>query len=485
MRYTLRDYQERGLAEARSKIAAGVRSLVMVCPTGGGKTVVACNGIIETAVAKGKHVLFMAHRKELIEQPSRKLDENGITLHSIVKGRHWRYDPKLPIQVASVTTLKNRLNDFPRDFFDIIITDEAHHCRAGDYGKIYDHFRIDLHVGLTATPYRLDGKGMGDVFEDFVQVATISELIEKGHIVPFREFSGERPDLSSVHQRMGDYNKKELAEASDKTILIGHIINEWKKWAADRTTIAFCVDVNHSKHVAQMFTAAGIPAEHVDGSMPDQQRTDIFGRFESGKTTVLTNCEIATEGYDCPRISCVMFLRPTKSRCLWRQMGGRGGRPAPGKEDCVILDHAGCYDEHGSLSIDDQIDLADGVKKQGMKRKFVCPKCGEAMAAWTMMCPYCKQDLRASDKEEHRIEYDESKELVEMSPSSDRRNFYSSEATKLYEGMQSALQVEINFYRKFGVYPTPADKVGSQYRSMQVTPGRFEWRVISGGVGDE
>lgn len=384
MLYALRPYQSSALATLRAKAAAGVNRLLLVAPTGSGKTVCAAS-LIESATAKGSRILFLAHRLELIEQCSRKLDEIGVD-HGIIKASHPRSKPGLPVQVASVQTLVRR----QKPAADLIIVDEAHRCLAASYGKILECYPAAKVLGLTATPWRTDGRGLGKIYEDIVVTASISELATSGYLLVPRVYAPKRPNLRGVKTRSGDYAQDELALRMDRPQLIGDIVKHWQGLAGGRRTAVFASSVQHSRHIAEMFVAAGIRAEHVDGAMREQDRAGVLSRLASGETTVVCNCDIITEGYDLPVLACAVLARPTQSSCKYRQMIGRIMRPAPGKEDCIVLDHAGCVHGHGFVEDAVVYTLDDTQKKQAKPAAVkVCRSCFAVMPAVASRCPAC------------------------------------------------------------------------------------------------
>jgi len=385
MKYSLRPYQSQAITTLRQKAVAGTQRLLLVAPTGSGKTVVAA-AVIESAVAKGTQILFLAHRLELIDQCSRKLDEIGVD-HGIIKADHPRARPWLPVQVASVQTLVRR----KKPPAGLIIIDEAHRCLADTYLKILNHYPEAKVLGLTATPWRTDGRGLGKIYEDLVITASVRELVDKGYLLVPKVFAPSRPNFRGVKIRGGDYAQDEIELRMDKPKLIGDIVAHWQSLGGDRRTVVFATSVKHSKHIAESFVAAGVAAEHVDGSMPEKERTAILGRLATGQTMVVSNCDVITEGYDLPILSCAILARPTKSSVKFRQMVGRIMRPTEGKDDCLVLDHAGCVYEHGFVEDDIDYTLDDTAKKKPQQPAVkVCKACFAVMPAKAARCPSCK-----------------------------------------------------------------------------------------------
>lgn len=411
MRYSLRPYQQ-DLVAAVQRLQQDHRRILVNLPTGGGKTVVGTH-FIEECHRRGGRSLFLAHRAELIEQTSAKLDEIGLTDHGVIKAGHWRWRPGAPVQVASVQTLNARLDKLRSLRFDLIFPDEAHHGAADTWLRAINTFRNDATtvIGLTATPYRADGKGLGDVFDTIAQGADTRALTDQQFLTPTIVFADtQTPDLSRIRlNRYRDYDAKGMHEAFDNKRLVGHLVQTWTRHAKGRRTVVFAVSVEHSKHIAEMYNAVGIPAAHVDGTMPDQQRAEISERLRTGDLLVVSNCMVWTEGWDCPEVQCLQNTRPTKSRGLWRQIGGRGLRPVwdqdtgqwrrnPDdtfvKPHCLYLDHAGQTHEHGFLTDPDIVDLRRGLLRDESARATVCDHCGAVLRSKPFTCPACGAELR-------------------------------------------------------------------------------------------
>ena len=374
---SLRDYQQVALDELRDQIRQGARRLLLLAPTGSGKTVCAA-AIVSGSQDRGRRVLFLAHRRELISQCSRKLDDIGVD-HGVMQGDHPRRRPWLPVQVASVQTLIRRELPWSPD---LIIIDECHRARAASYEEICAAHPAAVKIGLTATPVRSDGKGLGSLFDVMVKCPPVSEMIRRGYLVPVRSWTHPAPNLKGVGKTGGDYDTGQLAERMNRATLIGDMVHHWRRIASGRQTVVFAVNVEHSKAIAQQFRAASIRAEHLDGTTPDLERDAILARLAKCETRVVVNCQVLSEGWDEPVVSCVILARPTMSAGLFLQMAGRALRPhaASGKRDCIILDHGGCIRMHGlveedrdwalttdSLTTRKSISTAPGFK--------VCPDC--------------------------------------------------------------------------------------------------------------
>lgn len=385
---SLRAYQTKAFDEVRSEFRKGHRRILVVAPTGSGKTVIAA-AIIKSAVSKGTKVLFLAHRRELIAQASRKMDDAEID-HGIVMANHPRHRPELPVQVASVQTLIRRIDRGQPDY-GLVIVDEAHRSMAETYRKILSRFPKAFIIGLTATPLRGDGQGLGDLFQSIVEVSSVSELTELGFLVPVKTFAPTSPDLAKLRIVRGDFDEREAAQAMDKPSLIGDIVGHWNRLAKGRQTVCFAAGIAHSKHIRDSFLEVGIKAEHLSGSTPEAERDAILNRLSTGETTIVCNCAVLTEGWDCPAVGCCILARPTTSVGLYLQMAGRILRPHIGKIDAIILDHAGCAHRHGLPADEREWSLAGGRNQPGkdyVPQSRICPECRLAFGL-VAVCPGC------------------------------------------------------------------------------------------------
>jgi DNA repair protein RadD len=375
----LRHYQARAISEIENTN----ERVLYVLPTGGGKTVIATN-LIERAVHRGERVLMLTHPREILRQTSLKVPiDHGLIQAGLSIALSY------PVQVASIQTLWARCmrtDKVPLPAANLIIIDEAQHVAARTWRTILDAYPNARLVGLTATPCRSDGRGLGDYFDVLIEGPQIPELIEQKHLVSTIYYAPANPDLRSVETRQGDYVVKQLADRMNRDDLVGDIVSNWHKYAHRRRTIVFCVDVAHSVHVKNEFVKSGVKAEHVDGSTPKTERDAILARLESGETEVVCNCMVLTEGFDCPPVGCIVLARPTKQLGLFRQMAGRGLRPAEGKSNLILIDHSGAVYRHGLL--EDPVEWTLDVTKraenpthekrdqQKISRLVECSQCG-------------------------------------------------------------------------------------------------------------
>lgn len=387
-------YQTAAHRGLRQAYADGCRAPLLVLPTGGGKTHVA-KDVIASAVAKGKEVLFLAPRRELIFQSSEKLTDAGIQHGVLMAGEP--YSPTMRVQVASVPTLYTRglRNErIPMPNASVVVIDEAHLARGDMTMQVLAQYPNAVKIGLTATPARTDGKGLGKIFDRLVMGPSVADLIRQGYLVPPKYFVPSSPDLKGVKVQAGDYNQRELGQRMNDKTLVGDVLTNWLRLASDRKTVIFTVNVAHSLHIEQTFKAAGISIAHLDANTPKDVRAQTLRDLRAGKIQVISNCDILSLGWDEPSISCCVLARPTKSVVRYMQAVGRVLRPYPGKADCLILDHGGCVDEHGLVEdprdwqLHDEGNVNERSKQQrkdAERKQVTCGGCSHVFRA----CPAC------------------------------------------------------------------------------------------------
>lgn len=405
---TLRPYQAQALDEVQTMLDMGTRAVLVVAPTGAGKTVLAAEMIRRNG---HRRILFLAPRRELIHQAVRKLTDVGVNAGVILAG-DTRVDQYALVQVASEDTLIARALRKGRRYqdFDLILKDEAHVGVSDARERLFALWPKAQIVGLTATPCRSDGKALGRVYDEMVVVASVAQLIADGFLVPDRPYSISEPDLKRVRTTAGEYNGKDLEAVMNRPKLVGDIVQHWLEHAATRRTVVFATSIAHSMALCKQFISHGVSAEHVDANTPQEARETTFENFKTGRTQVLTNCTLASIGFDLPELDCVVFARPTKSLGLFIQMLGRGLRPAPGKTDCLVLDHAGNVlrhgraDEprfwtlHGKYAQDEAKVKAHRQKKEKEGALEIrCPECS-AVFSGTNQCPECGYHFPAKPK---------------------------------------------------------------------------------------
>lgn len=383
----LRDYQVKTIDETRQAMREGHRAVLVCSPTGSGKTRLTAE-MLSTAATRGMSSLFLCHRRELILQTSLAFRDLNIG-HGVIAGS-FPFSARPMVQIGSVQTVKNKLGRIrePR----LIVFDECHHLAAGTWTKIYEYYPDAFVIGLTATPERLDGTGLIKYFSKIVYGPPAQELIDRGYLSKYKIFAPKSVDISKIHTRMGDFVQSELSAAIDKPTITGDAIKEYQRLAPGKRAIVRGVSIEHSKHIAEQFNKAGIPALHVDGTTVTTSRDHAMASFRAGNTLILTNVDLFGEGLDVPAVECVIDLRPTKSLTLWLQFCGRALRPHPGKEHAIIIDHAGNVMRHGLPCDRREWSLHGRDKKQKDTGPMIrlCPQCFGANAAWRKECLYCQ-----------------------------------------------------------------------------------------------
>lgn len=369
MPVTLRPYQARAVEAVRQSYRAGARAPLLVVPTGGGKTVIFSH-ITGNALGSGRSVLILLHRRELIRQTAQKLAAAGVPHGIIAPGHTPRREA---VQVASVQTLGRRLSDNRFAAPDLIVIDEAHHAIAGQWKAVLDAWPQAKVLGVTATPERMDGRGLGTavggVFDDLVMGPTVAELVAQGHLTDTVVYAPPHaPDLSRVRTRGGDYDAAALRAAMEVPSITGDAVAHYAKHAPGQPAILFATSVQHAEAMAQVFRAQGWRAVAASGETPAKDRDAAIQGLATGAVQVLCACDLISEGLDVPAVSAVILLRPTKSLALYLQQVGRGLRPAEGKRHLVVLDHAGNTQRHGLVTMDREWSLRGRVKREAQDR---------------------------------------------------------------------------------------------------------------------
>jgi superfamily II DNA or RNA helicase len=387
----LRPYQDSDVGNIRAAYAGGARRVLYQAPTGSGKTVLFAF-VLAAAVGRGNRVVVLGHRQEIVDQISGALTVLGVE-HVLVTAGY--SGPAAPVMVCSVAALVRRLHLLAG--IDFIVIDEAHHAVAGMWMTILATAAEARLLGVTATPERLDGKGLRDIFDVLIIGPTVAELIEAGWLAPFAAYApGRRPDLSGVRTRMGDYATGELSAVMSRGIVIGAAVDEYVRLCAGAPAIAFCVDIDHSELVAARFRERGWRAAHVDGETERDERRRLIAALATGEIQVLANCGLISEGLDVPAVVAALLLRPTKSLALYLQQVGRALRPAEGKARALVLDHAANIYKHGlpdaghNWTLDGRESAANDDDAHGAAASLKrCEACGAINSSTAGVCSEC------------------------------------------------------------------------------------------------
>lgn len=332
----LRKYQSEAKEAVFVEWDKGNLKTLLVLPTGCGKTIVFAK-VTEECVRRGERVLVLAHRGELLTQAADKIFKSTGLGCAVEKAEESCLNSWYRVVVGSVQTLmrEKRLANFPYDYFDTIIIDEAHHSISDSYQKVIDHFSDAKILGVTATPDRGDMKNLGQVFDSLAYEYTLPRAIKEGYLSPIKaQTIPLKLDLSGVSTQAGDFKASDIDTALDPYLM--QIADEMKKYCINRKTVVFLPLVKTSQKFTQILNSKGFRAAEVNGNSID--RTEVLKEFEEGKYNVLCNSMLLTEGWDCPSVDCVIVLRPTKVRSLYCQMVGRGTRLCEGKTELLLLD---------------------------------------------------------------------------------------------------------------------------------------------------
>jgi len=380
----------------------GHQRVLAQAATGFGKTVIGAK-VAQGAASHGTRTAFLVHRQELVDQTCETFEACGIEHGVIAAGYPAR---PAPIQVAMVQTLARRQH---AGAFDFLVVDECHHGVAGQWRAVTERYPDAAVLGLTATPARLDGKGLGDLFDVMHCATPMRELIKLGRLSPYEYWAPETVDLSGmrVGSKSGDYSQEALERAMAARTITGNVIEHYKRICDGQPFICFCVSVDHARRVAEEFRAAGYPVQCVDGSM-DRATRKAHVRGLGRTLCGLTSCDLISEGLDVPATVAAILLRPTASLGLCLQQQGRALRVAPGKARAVILDCVGNYTRHQMPDTPRRWTLESGVVKPERTSETeapdirACPKC-YAVHEWGPACPYCGHVYEVQKKKEPKI----------------------------------------------------------------------------------
>ena len=375
----LREYQSDMIGACRDAMKTH-RRVLLQSPTGSGKTATT-SYILHGVADKSKTGAFICHRIELIDQTIKTFTDMGIPFGVIAAG--YSPNPFQPIQICSIDTLKSRIKKgvgVPN--FDLIVVDECAHAGSKGWSEVLSHWPKAYILGITATPLRLDRKGLNDNFDFMVKGPSISCLIKGGYLSKYKAYAPVLVDTGELHTRMGDYVQSEAEDLMDKPSITGSAIEHYLRISPGKRALVFCVSIKHSKDVAAQFQAAGVSALHIDGTTPVDDRRRYLKLFRDGKVNVLTNVNLFVEGMDAPAAETCILLRPTKSLSLYLQAVGRVLRPHEDKPHAILLDHVGCIALHGLP--DAARDWTLEGREPGKRKKSVeeeiekvrqCPEC--------------------------------------------------------------------------------------------------------------
>jgi DNA repair protein RadD len=439
----LRPYQSRAIQTLRERIRQGKRRILLVAPTGAGKMTINA-AIVRTSSVP---VLFVAHRMELINQCVDDLARVGITNVGVIRGDDDRTNPNATVQVASIDTLRRR--DKPPA--GLVLIDEAHRAVSDGYLALLEYYKESIVIGFTATPTRLDGRPLGNLFDCLEIVCTYADLIKGGFIVAPLCYSGPQDlDLSTVRLIGGDYDEDQLSDVMRNEALVGNLLDHWIKLSnmypshrsenpfdgrlvegPRRRTLIFAVSIQHSLDVCERFSREGFRIAHLDGKTSGTERMRIVKAIGCGELDAVTNVGILLEGVDIPSAKCVLHARPTQSIVLWRQSVGRILRPwhPSGEKSLVplLLDHAGNIMRLGFPHEDLHWELTEKARRLEKKQPMrICKGCFAYLPAHKRICPYCDTEAPAPQPGDLPPETEEKLQQLASTPEAMRRMYYDT-----------------------------------------------------------
>lgn len=353
--YQLFDYQQKLVNSTRQALAEGHKGVLIVSPPGSGKSIVIAE-IARLATKNGKQILFTVNRKELVSQIKNSFVKQGVDLSNCT--------------IMTVGKVANRLEKIPKP--DLIIIDEAHHTRAKSYEKIINYFKDVPLLGFTATPWRMDGKGFNDLYSSLVEGPQVEWLIEHNRLADYTYVSRilGKKDLLKVSST-SDYTNRSMNQYI-KSMNFGNMIKTYEEFAKDRKTIVYAPSIESAKLIVRKFKENGFNAVKVDSKTHKTEREEILNNFKIGKTKIIVNVDLISEGFDVPDCSCVIMLRPTKSLVLYLQQAMRCMRYQPHKK-AIIIDHVGNFKSEEKVKVK-YFGINNEIKTKVKKYPFGFPR---------------------------------------------------------------------------------------------------------------
>ncbi len=425
MEINLRPYQLALKNKVREAFKNNKR-VILLAPCGSGKTVIA-SSIMQDAIKKGNKVWFIVHRSELMKQANDTLERYGI--------------PKKNIEVYMVQSLAHKLDKIKEEP-NLIIVDECQHSSSSTYRKIINQYPNAYILGLSATPTRLTGKPLGDIYETIISEVTAKQLIEMKYLADYSYYAPElNIDFNNIKIKAGDYDTEDVNRVMSKAKIYGDIIKTYKKLANNKKTILYCASIEYSKKMEKLFSENGYKIKHFDGTTPEKERQQIVEDFRNNKIQMLTNVDLIGEGFDVPDCECVLLLRPTQSLNLFIQSSTRCLRKN-GDKKAIIIDYVNNIQKHGLPTMDRQWSLDKKVKEydnendDGTLRIRVCKECFSTFEGGDV-CPYCGAEYELTAIEIENIKEVQLKK-VEEEKELKRQQYLSSVADKVqyYESVE-------------------------------------------------
>lgn len=394
----LRDYQQKTIDRIIRSMKSGHQSIIVQQPPRTGKTVIMAE-IAKRTTDNGNHIMFMVHRKEIVDQVKRTFSRWGVNMNLAT--------------IGMVQTITRRLDKLEPPA--VLFIDEAHHALAKSYMRIIERYPDAYKFLFTATPWRMNGDGFEAVADDLIQGQSVQWFIEHKYLAPVDYYAPADIDISKLKtKRTGEFDDASVEEAL-KPKIYGDAVKSYKKLASGKQAIAYTYNVASAKRLAQEFLVNGIRAESVDGTTPAEERDRIVAAYREGKIDVLTNAELFTEGIDLPNVDVVIMLRPTQSLSLYLQFAMRSMNPRPGKT-AVIIDHVANVNRFGLPTDNRQWHLAGRedvetrTHRDPIKPVTVCPACFATFYRTGPTCPFCGATLA----QENQLEVVEDAHLIKL-----------------------------------------------------------------------
>jgi len=512
----LRDYQVRAVEQAEAAMAQKTGPVLLVAPTGAGKTVILSALVHNRVINQYQRPMFLSPRREITYQTAEKMIDMELDPGIIMAGH--KHDARKRVHVASVDTLRSwvkrgKIVLNPRE---LLIVDEAARSMGPTYQWLINAYRdagADV-LGVTATPIRSDGVGLGQTYKHMIAPIKVTDAIKAGWLVPVEYRVPSIPDLTGVKTRGGDYSEEDIAAIMDRAGLVSDTVESWVKHASGKKTLLFASGVAHSKHCAERFNECGIPSAHVDGNTPMDERDAAVMDLRTGKILVLCNHAVFSEGTDIPEIECIQDCQPTKSLGRHIQKWGRGMRPSPGKARLLVVDNAGNALRMGRIDRDIDWELCEGKEIAGREAErketepatFVCADC-KTVFSKSPYCPTCGLRLKikgkaidCTDGELVALTHAQFERIEEQVFEADRRRFYLEllgMARKLKaDGTQSKVDgwaahvfkdkfeewPQREWAREKPMAPTARTVAYTQYRNIRNAKRREKQALASGGL---
>lgn len=421
----LRDYQQDVYDRLRNELLHTKRVICQM-PCRSGKSYIMYE-ICKKAYTKGTKVLVLAHRNLLLDQHRSLID-----LPNVV--------------ITSRQTEVRHLGEHGK--IDIILTDECHLSAADTYKKIFDYYSDAIIIGFTATPCRLDGRSLGEIYQKIIKGPTVKYLIDMGAISPFDHYAPKLDiNMNNVKIGDGDYNQKDLEEAMMDSKIYGDIIANYEKLAKGKQAIAYCVSIKHAQTICELFNNHGYESRCIHSKISKKEREQILEDFKAKKFTIIVSVDCISEGISLPSCEVCLMLRPTQSYALYVQQGMRALTPHPDKK-AIVIDYVGNVYRHGMLDDEEDFSLTERKKCKNSSGEpevlvRVCQKCLRTYAGTSPVCPYCGADNGRTKKE---IEQEEKAEL-------ERITAFEKKKKRMEVGMQDTFEGLVQIARERGYKP--------------------------------